>query len=141
MKRKQKTASPCITSPPQPSRYAAAKVKKAKILFKDRSIISEAIIRARNNEGLPDKENQLMRFDEFNRKLMFYGAPEVIIAFNEWRVANLAAQDDVISDHLAPIGKILLAMRKDIGLSNKGLGAMAIQQVTISDDLKRHLKP
>ena len=36
MKRQQQTASPCITSPPQPSRFAAAAAKKAEILFTDR---------------------------------------------------------------------------------------------------------
>jgi hypothetical protein len=121
-------------------RQEAHRDKKIEVYSLFFDFIHEAVVRARNNEGLPEKTLQLQRFDEFNRNLMFYGAPEVIVAFNEWHVASLQSNEDVVRDQLAPIGKILLAMRRDIGLSNKGLSALDIQQIHISDDLKRQLK-
>jgi predicted outer membrane lipoprotein len=74
------------------------------------------------------------RLAEVAKGALFYGSPKVIKA-----LADLKTPHNEPSDKLAvfrPTGKLLLAMREDIGLSNRGLDEINIHQIYVSDDLK-----
>ncbi len=75
-------------------------------------------------------------FFQLMRGVLAYGSPSVILAIGRWKVnsANNSSQ------HILLIGDILLAMRKDLGLSNRGLSNVNIHQVYVNDDVEVFLK-
>lgn len=71
---------------------------------------------------------------DLRRGMMFYGSPDVIRIYNAW---NSGADSEDGLYQIRMIGRLLLAMREDIGLSNAGLDEFSINQVIAKDDLKR----
>jgi hypothetical protein len=70
---------------------------------------------------------------DFKKNLMFYGSPGVLNAFNDFQ-NNSGTEDGIqIMDR---VGSLLLAMRKDVGLSNFGLGPKELYQIMLKDDVK-----
>ena len=66
--------------------------------------------------------------------LLFYGSPKVIKTFNEFqnKSGNSATSLEVIDR----VGNLLLAMRKDVGLSNFGLDARELNQIIVKEDVR-----
>ena len=62
---------------------------------------------------------------EWKRKLLFWGGPKVMVAFLDF--LSLAEQQKdiktigILARHTQAMGNIILAMREDVGLSNKGI--------------------
>jgi hypothetical protein len=71
---------------------------------------------------------------ELKKNLMFYGSPPVLNAFNDFQ--NNSKNDDSGIHTIDRVGELLLAMRKDIGLSNFGLDARGVLQTIVRDDIK-----
>lgn len=72
---------------------------------------------------------------DVSRGALFYGSPNVLLAIAQWKTESASNS----SDRMAPIkavGRIILAMRLDIGLSNRGLDELNIHQVYVKDDLR-----
>lgn len=87
-------------------------------------------------EGLMESSDFKDAMFRLMRNVVFYGSPEVVLAFSMWKSESAAAEVDGLSS-IRLIGRILLAMRSDIGLSNRGLTEINIHQVYVSDDLTK----
>ncbi|WP_139832141.1 hypothetical protein [Mesorhizobium australicum] len=72
---------------------------------------------------------------QMTRGVLFYGSPEVVDAFSKFKVSDGSAGDPLAA--MRNIGRILLAMRKDIGLSNWGLNELSIHQIYVNDDVRK----
>lgn len=73
---------------------------------------------------------------ELMKGILAYGSPAVVLSMGRWRLAansNSSAQ-------LLHVGDILLAMREDLGLSNRGLNNINIHQIYVVDDIEIALK-
>lgn len=68
--------------------------------------------------------------------ILSYGSPNVVLAFNKWK----AKATDSPTVQMICIGDLMLAMRKDLGLSNTGLTNANIHQIYVSDDVEAFLK-
>ena len=68
----------------------------------------------------PDQKHLVQVFYNFQKRYLMYASPEVINAFGEcWeRFQNQKNPKDVLIN----MTKLILVFRKDLGLSNKGLG-------------------
>jgi hypothetical protein len=121
--------------------HRGKKVEVYSIFF---DLISDVI---KNSNKDSDKSSNESNLDEFLKSaklkdqmfdlwkgVTFYGSPQVIKALNDWKF-NISGDNDSIKIMKA-IGSILLAMRKDIGLSNSGLTSLTIHQIYINEDLR-----
>ncbi|TRB04790.1 MULTISPECIES: hypothetical protein [Agrobacterium] len=73
---------------------------------------------------------------ELMKGVLAYGSPLVVLAMGRWK---LSAESSA-GNQILLIGDILLAMRKDLGLSNRGLTNINIHQVYVNDDVEAFLK-
>lgn len=55
-------------------------------------------------------------FRSFVRKCVFYGSPKVILSLSEFMLAEHVTEKEPIQK----MGRVFLAMRSDVGLSNRG---------------------
>ncbi len=85
-----------------------------------------------------DNLAEYLETDDFKNKMFsvmrnvsFYGSHEVVIAFTNWRRAS--TKSDAVG-YLRIMGRLLLAMRDDIGLSNRGLSDESIFLVYLKPD-------
>ncbi|KQY26014.1 hypothetical protein [Rhizobium sp. Root482] len=67
------------------------------------------------------------------RGALFYGSPKVITAISQFK----SNSDPDPSASMRAVGRVLLAMREDIGLSNSGLNEMNIHQIYVRDDISK----
>lgn len=71
-----------------------------------------------------------------SRGVLFYGSPQVVSAFTEFKSeGNVSDPLDI----LRRVGRILLAMRSDIGLSNWGLSELSVHQIYVKDNLSEKI--
>lgn len=75
-------------------------------------------------------------FMKIARGIMFYGSPKVVTSFANFKSSSGTDEFD-LRVSMVNIGKILLAMREDIGLSNRGLDEITIHQIYIRDDVRK----
>ena len=85
------------------------------------------------DEAIFQKELEIGMFS-IMRNVMAYGSPDVVLAFSDWKVQSHKEGLEV-GDMFRSIGRVLLAMRRDIGLSNKGLNEINIHQIYIQEDV------
>ncbi|MQB11434.1 hypothetical protein DXT96_16450 [Agrobacterium sp. ICMP 6402] len=74
---------------------------------------------------------------EVSRGVLFYGSPAVVKAFSEFKADPPDGASADPRSIFRRIGKILLAMRDDIGLSNFGLDELNIHQIYVRDDINK----
>lgn len=101
------------------------------------NIVFEILKKQKDDDNL-DLENDpdfKAKWFEMNRGLIFYGSHEVISAVSKMKTAGSHSNEG--PESIQNIGDIFLAMRKDIGLSNKGLNNINIHQVYVNDDIKK----
>ncbi|MFF2323435.1 hypothetical protein ACFVTJ_20480 [Agrobacterium sp. NPDC058088] len=67
-----------------------------------------------------------------SKGVLFYGSPKVVRAFSQFKVGS-ADKLDVMK----LVGRLLLSMREDIGLSNSGLDELNIHQIYVTDDIRK----
>lgn len=72
---------------------------------------------------------------DLTRGILFYGSPKVVIAFSSVRKGSNEQASAL--DTMRTIGRVILAMREDIGLSNKGLDELSVHQIYVNDDLQK----
>jgi len=102
-------------------------------------IFFDEIFEATNNMrlgrevDLSSSEDFMTRTLELKKGLMSYGSPKVINSFAKWQLVSSEAGDSASS--LRGVGDVILAMREDIGLSNRGLDSLTIHQININEDL------
>jgi len=101
--------------------FEAHKETKAKIYEEFMSKLTSLF----GKKGLKaGEEKDLQEFmTEFSSRIIIYGSPEVIKAFNEWRES---AADPNKENILRKTGQLLLAMRADLGESIAGLNELDI---------------
>jgi hypothetical protein len=98
--------------------------------------ILERIKESKLEQAAIEEEMSKAWFD-ISRGILFYGSPAVVAAFTNFKTQdNPDGSEDSISA-MRNIGRILLAMRDDIGLSNRGLDEMSIHQIYVKDDLRK----
>lgn len=68
--------------------------------------------------------------------ILSYGSPNVVLTFNKWKTKA----GDSPTVQMICVGDLMLAMRKDLGLSNTGLTNANIHQIYVSDDVDAFLK-
>jgi hypothetical protein len=68
------------------------------------------------------------------KNLMFYGSPSVLKAFNEFQ--NKSGESQTSIQVIDRVGNLLLAMRKDVGLSNFGLNARELNQIIVKENIR-----
>lgn len=98
------------------------------------------IIKRMNNAArsgsLHDAEAELKLVEELidiKYQALLYGSPKVIKSLSAMGTVANSVDDKLAA--FRPMGRILLAMREDIGLSNQGLDEINIHQIYVSDDL------
>jgi hypothetical protein len=70
-----------------------------------------------------------------HRGVMFYGSPKVLHSFANFRTN---AQEGLgPGEIMRATGRIILAMREDIGLSNKGLDELSVHQIYLNEDIRK----
>jgi hypothetical protein len=73
-----------------------------------------------------DNNEMLAKHFEFYKKYVLYASPEVINAFSNYfqflYSINGNTQKPDAKDQIRKLTKVMIMMRKDLGLSNKGLG-------------------
>lgn len=81
---------------------------------------------ANTRSGKHQPENQLIReLYSFYKKYVLYASPEVIITYADYfqfLYTQESSDNKDIAVHFKKLTKILIAMRKDLGLKNNGLG-------------------
>jgi len=103
------------------------------------------VMKKSNSNITPDQANdpagEYLRSTEFfdslieiKKGMTFYGSPDVIKAMNAWQSRAGKESNGLVIMKL--VGDLLLAMRKDIGLSNKGLNNLSILQMNIIEDIE-----
>lgn len=86
------------------------------------------------NSGKRPSESDLAEaFFEISKGVLFYGAPPVVSALADFK--RVHSTSDPI-EAMRRAGRILLAMREDIGLSNRGLNELSVHQLFVKDDLR-----
>jgi len=75
------------------------------------------------------------QFFDLMKGATFYGSPSVIRALSDWK-RDAASESDPLHS-IRMIGSVLLAMRKDIGLSNFGIDNLTIHQIYVNDDIRK----
>jgi len=113
--------------------------KKIEVYSKFYDLMFGILERTKNSENLedPDFDAAMAKslFD-VSRGVLFYGSPQVVSAFVDFRLANEGGNTDQLGI-MKKVGRILLAMREDIGLSNRGLDELSVHQIYVNDDLRR----
>jgi hypothetical protein len=100
-------------------------------------MIFESLKSSKNGETVDFNSNEFQdRMMLLYRGIMFYGSAKVVLAFCEFRLSTPDGEDGPLLV-MKRVGKVLLAMREDIGLSNSGLDELSIHQVFVTDDLHR----
>ena len=80
-------------------------------------------------EGIPTEE-LVQKMKEWKRKTLFWGGPKVLRGFLS--LSELEGGDKTVGElarSVQVMGELILAMRKDVGLSNRGLVTGATQRV------------
>ncbi|RUW55851.1 hypothetical protein EN784_51205 [bacterium M00.F.Ca.ET.141.01.1.1] len=75
------------------------------------------------------------QFFDLMKGATFYGSPGVVKALSDWRTDTASESDPLHS--IKMVGSVLLAMRKDIGLSNFGIDNLTIHQIYVNDDIRK----
>ena len=70
-----------------------------------------------------DGDELKAKMHELIKNIVFYGSPQVVITFSDWKKSPNAEE---VPEELRKIGRVLLSMRDDIGLSNAGLDEASI---------------
>ncbi len=119
------------------SRQEAHRERKVEIYQNFSEIIFEMI----KNSGDDKKNKEYAESSEFMEKMwkykqgiLFYGSPKVINTFATWQ-KNTEIKDKSALEVMMGVGDLLLAMRSDLGLSNRGLTNLTIHQIYVTDDL------
>ena len=79
------------------------------------------------------EEDQIERMMVVARDIMFFASPNVVQAFGSWMKSS---SNNDRADQLPALGRIFLAMREDVGLSNEGLDEYNIHQVYTSENVR-----
>ena len=112
--------------------------KKIEVYSKFYDLIFEfmKIAKSAGVEGFDfESPENLERMAALHRGIMFYGSPGVVVAFSDFRVPREGEAEPL--SVMKRVGRILLAMREDIGLDNSGLDELSINQIIVNDDLRR----
>ncbi len=111
--------------------------KKVEVYSLFIDILFEALQKSKENnsslEVSPDDE-MVVALRKVSKGALFYGGPNVIKSLAG--LSQMSNSDDPM-EPFRRTGKILLAMRGDIGLSNFGLDEISIHQIYINDDMSK----
>ncbi|WP_026480738.1 hypothetical protein [Ahrensia sp. 13_GOM-1096m] len=72
---------------------------------------------------------------KLTKECIFYGSPKVLKTIAEFKADSVSPEPNSIGV-VRKVGNIFLAMREDIGLSNRGLNNLTIHQVYINEDVQ-----
>ena len=90
---------------------------------KEKVTLYRGFVEMFDNVSAGKVSNLARELKKWKRELLFWGSPEVIRLFHQ--LSSLATSDDQSVSDLAAstniIGGLLLAMRKDVGLSNRAI--------------------
>jgi len=120
------------------SRSEAHREKKIEVYSNFFEIVFSVLRRSKENDGATqyiESEEFKDRFFDLMKGATFYGSPSVIKALSDWKVNNTSSTDPLHSIRM--VGSVLLAMRKDIGLSNFGIDNLTIHQIYVNDDIRK----
>lgn len=109
------------------------KIKAYSIFFDVMFDILNKSKRDELTDDLASDDNFQKLWMDMSKKMLFYGSPKVLTAFNDFKKSHHNTQE--ASDILKKVGRLLLAIREDIGLSNSGLNELNIHQIYVSDDI------
>ena len=85
----------------------------------------------------PESSEFQEKWFEMSRGVLFYGSPSVLNAFAEFKGGAMDQSNADPRVVMKRVGRILLAMRADIGLSNFGLNEVNIHQIYVNDDINK----
>ena len=72
-------------------------------------------------EGIPDDTGLANFIRDWQRKLIVWGGSKVLLTYIEWRSHLSRTSNEPDAETIYLMGEFLLSMRKDLGLSNKGI--------------------
>jgi len=119
------------------SRSEVHREKKIEVYSIFFDIVFSTLKRTKSGEDVSSYFESLEFRDKFidlMKGVTFYGSPNVVRTLSEWRINPSSTSDGLHAIRM--VGSVLLAMRKDIGLSNFGLDNLSIHQVYVNDDLR-----
>lgn len=99
------------------SKEAESHLREQKILMYDEFLKKFFELFYKNKEGEP--EDLVAYLQEWQRKLVVWGGPGVLISFIKWKEGMATSEPNAQTVFL--MGEFFMSMRKDIGLSNSGL--------------------
>ncbi|WP_448954094.1 hypothetical protein [Labrys neptuniae] len=115
----------------------AHREKKIEVYSEFYDIIFDMMKRSKIGDGVEEFDDTELheKFMNISRGVMFYGSSDVVLAFSNWKLEDISSSRPTHA--MRSIGQILLAMRKDIGLSNRGIDSLTIHQVYVNDDIRK----
>lgn len=72
-------------------------------------------------DGQPDDSGLVDFLQAWRRKLVVWGGAGVLLSYKNWQSHLLSKGDEPDAESMFLMGDFLLAIRKDLGLSNKGM--------------------
>ena len=83
-------------------------------------------------DKMKDTEQILTLIQEWQQKTLFWGGPQVILSYIKWRqhIHSVPVMD---AESILLIGDLVLATRKDLGLSNYGINRNAFVFLLLDD--------
>lgn len=105
--------------------YSQVTIERRELYQHFVNLIIDLFSASKTGKSQPDRQ-VLNKLYEFYKKYVLYASPGVINAFSDYfQYLYLVNADDEKSDiimHFRKLSKIMVEMRKDLGLSNKKLG-------------------
>jgi hypothetical protein len=83
------------------------------------------------SRGALTEQEQLERMSRFNQKVIVWGSDDVIAQFAEFRQMSFAGVKPILI--AVALEKLLLAIRRDLGHKNKGLGPGSLLRTFLND--------
>ena len=120
------------------ARAEAHREKKIEAYSNFVDIVFGMLKQLKKNKSLDDyadSDQVKDKFFDLMRGVTFYGSPSVIVALNNWKVNATNPTDPL--DGIRRVGDVLLAIRKDIGLSNFGIDNLSIHQIYVNEDIRQ----
>ena len=115
-----------------------ANIDKRKVYLKFINILNRALLAIKNNDNL-DKNILQKEMIELNFNLIFWAPKKVLKGMTEIQKIGRDLSNNNPFQIIKQNFEIILAMRKDLGLSNKGLNWKILAQILLEEDVDKIL--
>jgi hypothetical protein len=112
--------------------------KKVPVYEELMAFMSKMFARSRSDEEIPEEEMVSFMY-EFTPKMMIWGGDEVVASWSRFRTASIGlSPEEAGKKVIFEYENLVMAIRKDLGHANKGLGKGSILAFFVND-IQDHL--